>query len=58
MNNENPANVTAAASSSLKHKSSLLGKPAADEVLTAPLKYLSNFFRPLELPLTNCKIYL
>ena len=26
--------------------------------MVAPLKYLSNFFRSLEMPLINCKIYL
>ena len=65
MNNAgNLDNVTAAAntySSSFKYKSSILGRPAANEVLrnakiVAPLKYLSNFFRFLEMPLINCKI--
>ena len=26
--------------------------------IVVPLKYLSNFFRPLEMPLINCKIKL
>ena len=27
-------------------------------IIVVPLKYLSNFFRSLEMPLINCKIYL
>ena len=65
MNNGNPANVTTDDSSSFKYKSSFF-KPltAADngvfkDVKTAvPLKYLSNFWRSLEMPLINCKIHL
>ena len=66
MNNAgNPDNVTAAAntcSTSFKYKSSILGKPAANGVLRnakifVSLKYLSNFFRFLEMPLINCKIH-
>ena len=50
-------------STSFEYKSSLLGKPAASGVLenaeiVVPLKYLSNFFRSLEMPLINCKIHL
>ena len=46
-----------------KYKSNLLGKPANKGVLgnvkiAVPLKYLSNFFRSLEVPLINCKICL
>ena len=59
----NLANVTTAGSSSFKYKSSLLGNPVATGVLENPkivvlLKYLSNFFRSLEMPLINCKIRL
>ena len=52
-------------SSSFKYKVSLLGNPVvADNVarrnvkVVVPLKYLSNFFRSLEMPLVNCKIKL
>ena len=53
-------------SSSFKYKSSLLGNPVAADgngvlrnaKIVVPLKYLSNFFRTLEMPLINCKIYL
>ena len=65
MNNGNPANVTTADSSSFKYKSSFLKQRTADDngvfkdVKTAvPLKYLSNFWRSLEMPLINCKIHL
>ena len=51
--------------SSFKYKVKLLGTPAvANNVATlnvkvvVPLKYLSNFFRLLEMPLINCKIKL
>ena len=52
-------------SNSFKYKVSLLGNPAvADNIakrsvkVVVPLKYLSNFFRSLEMPLINCKIKL
>ena len=65
MNNRNPANVTAANSSSFKYKSSFF-KPLTGSdngvfknfKIAAPLKYLSNFWRSLEMPLINCKIHL
>ena len=65
MNNGNPANVTTDDSSSFKYKSSFF-KPltAADNgvfkdvKIAVPLKYLSNFWRSLEMPLINCKIHL
>ena len=51
--------------SSFKYKVSLLGNPVLDGNITkrsvkvvVPLKYLSNFFRSLEIPLINCKIKL
>ena len=54
-------------STSFKYKASLLGK--ADDAdgndrslknakIVVPLKYLSNFYRSLEMPLINCKIHL
>ena len=63
MNNENPANVTRDDSTSFKYKSSFF-KPAdnngvfKDVKIAVPLKYLSNFWRLLEIPLVNCKIHL
>ena len=52
-------------SNSFKYKVSLLGNPVLDGNITkrsvkvvVPLKYLSNFFRSLEMPLINCKIKL
>ena len=50
---------------SFKYKVKLLGNPVLDGNITKrnvkvviPLKYLSNFFRSLEIPLINCKIKL
>ena len=65
MNSGNPANVTIDDSTSFKYKSSFF-KPltAADNgvfkdvEIAVPLKYLSNFWRSLEMPLINCKIHL
>ena len=52
-------------SSSFKYKVNLLGNPAPTNLIVkinlkivVPLKYLSNFFRSLEMPLINCKIKL
>ena len=52
-------------SSSFKYKVSLLGDPDVDGGIAktsvkvvVPLKYLSNFFTSLEMPLINCKIKL
>ena len=63
MNNGNPADVTTDDSSSFKYKSSILANPSATGLLrnakiVVPLKKISNFFRSLEMALTNCKIYL
>ena len=59
------ADLTTDNSSSFKYKVSLLGNPVLDGNITkrsvkvvVPLKYLSNFFRSLEMPLINCKIKL
>ena len=59
------ADLTADNSNSFKYKISLLGNPvAANNIarinvkVVVPLKYLSNFFRSLEMPLINCKIKL
>ena len=68
MNNAgNSLNVVLDNSASFKYKASLLGK--ADDAdgndrslkntkIIVPLKYLSIFFRSLEMPLINCKIHL
>ena len=63
--NDVVADLTADNSSSLKYKISLLGNPVvANNIarinvkVVVPLKYLSNFFRSLEMPLINCKIKL
>ena len=52
-------------SSSFKYKVTLLGNPVLDGAIAkrtvkvvVPLKYLSNFFRSLEMSLINCKIKL
>ena len=57
--------LTTGNSSSFKYKVSLLGNPVvADNIarrsvkVVVPLKYLSNLFRSLEMPLINCKIKL
>ena len=62
----NPDNVTTDDSSSFKYKLSLLGKSTVDGAhgkskdvkIVVQIKYLSNFFRLLEMPLINCKIHL
>ena len=63
--NDAAADLTADNSSSLKYKISLLGNPVVvnniariNVKVVVPLKYLSNFFRSLEMPLINCKIKL
>ena len=59
------ADLTADNSSSLKYKISLLSNPVVAKNIARinikaviPLKYLSNFFRSLEMSLINCKIKL
>ena len=59
------ADLTADNLSCFKYKVSLLGNPVvANNIarinvkVVVPLKYLSNFFRSLEMPLINCKIKL
>ena len=59
------ADLTADSSNSFKYKVKLLGNPvlhgniAKKSVrVVVPLKYLSNFFRSLEMPLNNCKVKL
>ena len=64
---ESSLNVALDNSASFKYKASLLVKAydadGNDRLLkntktVVPLKYLSNFFRSLEMPLINCKIHL
>ena len=59
------ADLTDNNSDSLKYKIKLLGNPVLVGAITkrnvkvvVPSKYLSNFFRSLEMPLINCKIKL
>ena len=59
------ADLTVNNSSSFKYKVSLLCNPDVNDGIAktsvkvvVPLKYLSNFFRSLEMPLINCKIKL
>ena len=59
------ADLTANNSSSFKYKVSLLDNLVLDGAVAkksvkvvVPLKYLSNFYRSLEIPLINCKIKL
>ena len=59
------ADLTADNSDSFKYKTSLLGNPVvANNIarrsvkVVVALKYLSNFFRTLEMPLINCEIKL
>ena len=58
-------NLTQDNSKSFDYKVKLLGNPVvANNIarlnvrIVVPLKYLSNFFRSLEMPLTNCKVKL
>ena len=57
------ASVCTANSSSFKYKSSIIGNTEAGRTkngvkIAVPLKYLSNFWRSLEIPLINCKVEL
>ena len=64
----NNADLTINNSQSFKYKAALLGKTAdavnntnssvKDAKIVVPLKYLSNFWRSLEMPLINCKVHL
>ena len=63
----NPDNVALDNSTYFKYKASLLGKATdadgndrslKNTKIVVPLKYLSDFFRSLEIPLTNYKIHL
>ena len=61
---EEDADLTINNASSFKYKTNLIGDTVADGAnrkkeivkIAVPLKYLSNFWRSLEMPLINCKI--
>ena len=61
---EGDVDLTVDHSSSFKYKSSFIGDTDADGTanrkkgvkITIPLKYLSNFWRSLKIPLINCKV--
>ena len=64
---KNPLNVDLDNSTSFKYKARLLGKATDNDgndrslkntKIVVPLKYLSNSFRSLEMPLINCKTHL
>ena len=62
-NNGNLSDVSTDNSSSFKYKSNLIGTiPNGGRKngvkIAVPLKYLSNFWRSLEMPLINCKVEL
>ena len=62
-NNGNLSDVSTDNSSSIKYKSNLIGTiPNGGRKngvkIAVPLKYLSNFWRSLEMPLSNCKVEL
>ena len=64
----NNADLTINNSQSFKYKAALLGKTAdavantnssvKEAKIAVPLKYLSNYWRSLEMSLINCKVYL
>ena len=64
----NDADLSIDNSQSFKYKAALVGKTAnavtdtnssvKNTKIVVPLKYLSNFWRSLEMPLVNCKIHL
>ena len=59
----NNADVSNNNAPSFKHKASIIGNTEANGTknkvkIAVPLKYLSNFWRSLEMPLINCKVEL
>ena len=65
MNNGNPANVTTDYPTSFIYKSSFFQPLTSHDngvfknvKIAVPRKYLSNFWRSLEMPLINCKLHL
>ena len=65
-NGADPDNVSTANSTSFKYKPSFINESTAvagnrvfkNVKIAVPLKYLSNFWRSLEMPLINCTIHL
>ena len=61
---DEPTNTLSSNSESFKYKTSIVGKtPASNDSLTdakvvIPLKYLSNCWRALNMPLINCEVEL
>ena len=61
---EGDVDLTVDNSSSFKYKSNIIGNTDADEAnrkkenvkIVVPLKYLSNFWKSLEMPSINCKV--
>ena len=65
-NAENPDKVSTVNSTPFTYKSSFIGESIAVDnnivfknvKIAVPLKYLSNFWRSLEMPLSNCKMHI
>ena len=65
-NAENPGKVSTVNSTSFTYKSSFIGESITVDnnivfknvKIAVPLKYLSNFWRSLEMPLSNCKMHI
>ena len=61
---DEPSNLLSSNSESFKHKINIVGKTAenndslTDVKVVIPLKYLSNFWRALNIPLINCEVEL
>ena len=55
---DNNADITVANSKPFAYRASLVGDAVNNVELVVPLKYISNFFRSLEMQLINCKIHL
>ena len=54
----NNADITVANSKPFAYRAGFVGDVVNNVELVEPLKYKSNFFRSLEMPLINCKIHL
>ena len=52
----NNGDISVDTSPSFKYKSNLLGNKVNNVKIAVPLKYLSKYFRSLEMPLINCKL--
>ena len=56
--NDANSDIDANNSKPFTYRANLIGNNTNNVKLVVPLKYLSNFFRSLEVPLINCKISL